>query len=347
MARQPRIVYPGAYYHVMARGNQRQVIVRDDEDRGAFVKMMEEVVGKTGWRVLAWVLLDNHYHWVIQTPEPNLVEGMKWFQNTYTRRFSARHGAWGHLFGGRYKAIVVDPEEERGGRRAEYLPALMDYVHLNHVRAGLVKPGEGLSLMGYRWSSLATGYGCPVKERLGWMAVEEGLALSGLADTARDRRRFVERLDNRARLEGEESGRSATAGQTLHSTLQRGWYWGRQSFGEAMARRLQATGNRNYRSSAVGRRKARQEAEELLREGLAHFGLARTKNWERASHRARVAIAWALTRRTSQSQAWIAEELGLRSAANVSQLTLRFERERPVVKEKEMAAWIKMSRYVD
>lgn len=94
MARQVRIEYPGAVYHCMARGNRREEIVSGDGDREAFVALLEELVGRTGWRMFAWVLMGNHYHLVFKTPEPNLVEGMKWFQNTWTKRFNARNGYW-------------------------------------------------------------------------------------------------------------------------------------------------------------------------------------------------------------------------------------------------------------
>jgi putative transposase len=105
MARQPRMEYPGALYHVMARGDRREQIVHDENDRYGLIQTLGEACGKTGWLVHAWVLMDNHYHAVIETPQGNLVVGMRWFQNTYTRRFNTRHRLWGHLFGGRYKAV--------------------------------------------------------------------------------------------------------------------------------------------------------------------------------------------------------------------------------------------------
>jgi REP element-mobilizing transposase RayT len=85
MPRSIRIEHPGAFYHVMARGNRRENIYRDDDDRRFFLKALAQGCEMTGWRVHAWVLMSNHYHLLIQTPEPNLVAGMKWLQNTYTR----------------------------------------------------------------------------------------------------------------------------------------------------------------------------------------------------------------------------------------------------------------------
>lgn len=137
MARSIRIEYPGAFYHVMARGNRRENIFLDDDDRRFFLKTLAEACGMTGWRIHAWVLMGNHYHVLIETPEANLVTGMQWLQNTYTRRFNTRHGLWGRLFGDRYKAVLVEGE-------GYYYETLLDYIHLNPVRAvlvGVIKSG--------------------------------------------------------------------------------------------------------------------------------------------------------------------------------------------------------------
>jgi putative transposase len=161
MARQVRIEYPGAHYHVMARGDRREPIVEDDADREDFLLTLGRACSKTGWRVHAWVLMTNHYHWLIETPEPNLVQGMKWFQNTFTRRFNVRRKRWGHVFGGRYKAVLLDPDDAGG----YYFESLIDYIHLNPARAGIVDPSIGLGLLEYRWSSLRTGYAAAASSR--------------------------------------------------------------------------------------------------------------------------------------------------------------------------------------
>ncbi len=118
MARQPRIEYEGAFYHVMARGDRREPIVEDGEDRRVFLATLGQAATRTGWRVHAWVLMTNHYHWLIETAQANLVDGMRWFQNTYTRRFNARHRRWGHVFGGRYSRSERDslPDSPKGAR---------------------------------------------------------------------------------------------------------------------------------------------------------------------------------------------------------------------------------------
>jgi REP element-mobilizing transposase RayT len=108
MPRQVRIEYPGAFYHVMARGDRREGIFIDEKDREMLLRVLAQACGKAGWRVHGWILMDNHYHWLIETPQANLVEGMLWVQNTYTRRFNCRHKLWGHVFGARYKAVLVE-----------------------------------------------------------------------------------------------------------------------------------------------------------------------------------------------------------------------------------------------
>src|SRR3954454_17820990 len=136
MARPLRIEYPGAVYHVMARGNQGRSILKDDIDRKRFLETLEESCEKTGWLVHAYVLMGNHYHLLVETPEANLVAGMKWLQGTYTQRYNSRHKLRGHLFQGRYKAVVVDGEEE------PYFQVVSTYIHLNPARAKLIEIGK-------------------------------------------------------------------------------------------------------------------------------------------------------------------------------------------------------------
>ena len=122
MARKVRVEYPGAIYHVMNRGDRREPIFRDDEDRQRFLVTLGEACAKTGWQVHALCLMANHFHLVVETPQANLVAGMKWFLGTYTGRFNRRHKVFGHLFSGRYKALIVD------GSGNGYLRTVCDYV---------------------------------------------------------------------------------------------------------------------------------------------------------------------------------------------------------------------------
>ena len=109
MARAVRVEFPGAFYHVMARGDRGEAIVRDDADRATFVRTLAEASERSVFRVHAFALMSNHYHLLLETPRANLSRGMGWLQNAFTRRINTRHGLWGHLFGGRDKAILVEP----------------------------------------------------------------------------------------------------------------------------------------------------------------------------------------------------------------------------------------------
>ena len=148
MARQLRIQYAGALYHVMSRGNERRPIVRDDRDRLKRLEWLQRTVEIHGWQLRAFVLMTNHEHLFLTTPQPNLSAGMQLLNGSYTSYFNRRHRRVGHLFQGRFKALLV---EETG-----YSLELSRYLHLNPLRAGIVtKPQQypWSSYPGYHWRS--------------------------------------------------------------------------------------------------------------------------------------------------------------------------------------------------
>ena len=130
MARPLRLEYPGAVYHVTSRGNARQDIVMDDRDRTLFLERLAHVIDRFGWRCHAYCLMDNHYHLLLETPQPNLSRGMRQLNGTYTQAVNRRHQRVGHLFQGRFTAILVEKEA--------HLLELCRYVVLNPVRAQMV-----------------------------------------------------------------------------------------------------------------------------------------------------------------------------------------------------------------
>ena len=111
MARKLRIEYMGAISHVINRGDRREPIFRQDRDRELFLKTLSETCDKTGWWVHAFCLMTNHFHLVVETPQPNLVAGMKWFLGTYTSRFNRRHQLSGHLFSVIARELSAKPED--------------------------------------------------------------------------------------------------------------------------------------------------------------------------------------------------------------------------------------------
>ena len=140
MARPLRIEYEGAVYHITSRGNARQDIFLDDEDRLKFLDVLAEVVERYHWICHAYCLMPNHYHLLLETPLANLSQGMRQLNGVYTQAFNRRHHRTGHVLQGRYKAILVEKES--------HLLELARYIVLNPVRAGLVRHPRS-----WRWSS--------------------------------------------------------------------------------------------------------------------------------------------------------------------------------------------------
>ncbi len=155
MAHPLRLEFPGALYHVTARGNARQAIVLDDRDRALFLVCLGETVARLDWICHAYCLMDNHYHLLIETPEGHVSRGMRQLNGVFTQRMNRRHGRVGHLFQGRFKAILVE--------RESYLLELCRYIVLNPIRAGMVTQLER-----YPWSSYPATRGFVV--RPGWLA---------------------------------------------------------------------------------------------------------------------------------------------------------------------------------
>jgi REP element-mobilizing transposase RayT len=282
MARKLRVEYPGAIYHVMNRGDRREPIFKDDEDR--------EACEKTGWEVHAYCLMTNHFHGVIETPLGNLVDGMKWFLGTYTVRFNRRHRLSGHLFSGRYKALMV---QGSGG----YLRTVCDYVHLNPERAKLLKADE--PLRSYPWSSYRQ-YLSAAKKRAGWIRVDRLFGELGIGKDSVAGRREFEKIMEALRLLDDPEGLKA---------LRRGWCVGSEEFRRELLEQMEGKMGRHHggveRQETVEQRASRLLAEELKRRGWDEAELKRRKK----SDHNKAEIAGRLRRETTVSWDWIARVL--------------------------------------
>ena len=142
MARPLRIDIPNGLYHVTSRGWERRRIVHDDDDRAGWLRLLERVAVRCGWRVFAWALMNNHFHLYLRTPEPNLSAGMHDLNSGYASLFNRRHRRSGSLFQGRFKAILVEDES--------HALELTRYVHLNPVRAKVVARPRQFAWSSYR-----------------------------------------------------------------------------------------------------------------------------------------------------------------------------------------------------
>lgn len=179
MPRPCRVTYEGAIYHVTIRGNNDEVVFRDDQDRRTYLERVAQASGRHAMSILAYVLMTNHVHLIVRTRQANISAAMQWLHGCYAALYNRRHVRRGHLFGGRFFSSVID--------REEYLLESTRYVHLNPVRAELVRRPED-----YDWSSYrryVTGAQAPAP-------VERDFVLEILsADSSRREilyRRFVE-----------------------------------------------------------------------------------------------------------------------------------------------------------
>jgi REP element-mobilizing transposase RayT len=302
MARKLRVEYPGAIYHVMNRGDRREPIFKDDVDRYRFIATLGEACMKTGWQVHALCLMLNHFHLVVETPQPNLVAGMKWFLGTYTSRFNRRHKLFGHLFSGRYKALIVD------GSGNGYLRTVCDYVQLNPSRAKQLKPEQ--PLREYQWSTWPEYLKSPGK-RPEWLRVDRLLGEYHIPqDSAAGRRRLEEALEQRRRAEeGDE-----------FKTIRRGWFFGDDALKQELLAQVSKKAGKWHYGEAL------QESAEAKAERIVVEELAKRK-WDEKTLAARrkgdagkVAIAQRLRRETTMTLAWISERLMMGTKTHLAHL---------------------------
>ncbi|NNC79600.1 MAG: hypothetical protein HKN94_05550 [Acidimicrobiales bacterium] len=166
MPRPPRIEYEGAWHHVMNRGACRQNVFVDRWDRQLFLSEVSDTVARHGIEVHSYVLMGNHYHLLVRTPEPNLGQAMQYLVGRYTQKFNARHRRDGALFRGRYKALVIESEN--------YLLGCSRYIHRNPMEFGVTSPSD------YRWSSYPVYVGD--RKRPDWLHRAELISMAGSAE---------------------------------------------------------------------------------------------------------------------------------------------------------------------
>ena len=305
MARKLRVEYAGAIYHVMNRGDRRELIFMDDADRQRFVDTLGEACAKTGWQVHAYVLMPNHFHVVVETPQPNLVAGMKWLLGTYTSRFNRRHKLFGHLFSGRYNSLIVD------GSGNGYLKSVGDYVHLNPARANLV--AVDAPLQSFAWSSWPAYLLAP-SNRPAWLRVDRLLGEWGISkDSPAGRQRLERALEER---------RGAEEGEEFQP-IRRGWCLGEEKFREELLTQM------SERMGAEHYGEERAETAEALAELIIAEEL-KLGRWQKADLKTRtkgdsvkLALAARLRAETTMTVGWIAERLAMGTRGYLNHLLYR------------------------
>jgi REP element-mobilizing transposase RayT len=300
MARPLRLESEGGIYHVLNRGNYRWDLFRGVKTRAAFLKCLGEVCDRTGWRIHAWAIMSNHYHLAVETPQPNLAEGMRWLQGTFAVRFNRLRGERGHLFQGRYKSLPVDPVDGLG--------PLCHYIHLNPVRAHLCTVEQ---LADWPWSSM--GWLMDPKRRLPWFDPNGALMHAGrLADTPTGRRKYLEYL---GWLAEDEPARKAQR----FDQMSRGWSIGSREFATALMEEHRLALGKGRQLAAENRMTIEAVWEIDLQRLLERLGRkeadlaasGKSEDWK-------IAIAAALKVRTTVTNRWLATTLHLGNLFEVS-----------------------------
>jgi len=302
MARKLRIEYPGAIYHILSRGGRRKAIFKDNRDRERFLSTLAETCVKTGWQVHAYCLMPNHFHLVVETPQANLVSGMKWFLGSYTGGFNRRHKLSGHLFSGRYKSLVVD------GSDPGYLKTVCDYVHLSPSRERLLKPGQALH--SYRWNSYALYLQSP-RERPPWLHVDRLLGEWNVPrDDARGREHFAAGMEARRVSKTDDE----------FKVVRRGWCLGGKKFRKKMLKQLVQQARAGHSSHDVGE-SPEVQARKIIKAAL------KKKRWTakdlkklRKGDPFKVQLAERLRKETTVRLTWIAEQLHMGTHGHLTHL---------------------------
>jgi len=311
MPRKPRVEYAGAIYHVMSRGDRQNLIYRDNRDKKIFMATLTEACGRCGWRVHAFVLMNNHYHLLLETPEANLVDGMKWLLGTYTQRFNSRHKEWGHLFQGRYKALMVD------GGTGDYFSTVASYIHLNPARAGLLD-SKNPDLSEHRWGSYP--FFIQSLERPPWLCTERVLGALNLVDDNGGRTSYETYLQKRV-LEIVCSENPAEFDERWKQ-IRRGWYLGNEEFRQRMEglvdQQVESYDRRSYSGKEVEKHDE-LSAMRLLARGLEACGLqpSELESLQKGDARKK-SLAWLIRRNTSVRNDWICAQLHMGRSSNLS-----------------------------
>ena len=298
MARKLRLEFPGAIYHVLNRGNYRAFVFKSAGAKQAFEECVFAACARSGWLLHAFVIMGNHYHLAVETPQGNLVAGMQWLQSTFANRFNQLRGERGHLFQGRYKALLVEEGTALG--------LLCHYLHLNPVRAGIVSAGR---LGEYRHSSF--WYLNHPKLRPEFLRCQSALREAGaLADTPAGWRAYADHLAWQA--EEGPAGKSKA-----YVSMSQGWALGGKDFKQTLLQdQAVAADTRAWESDGV--REVRAAQWQAVLDRLRQRLPVQEMQNPRKSAPWRVRLAAQMKAATDASNGWLAAQLGMGSAVYLS-----------------------------
>lgn len=305
MSRKPRICFPGAIYHVISRGNYRKDLFQDPGSGEAFERSLFEAAEFCNWLLHGFMVMSNHYHAVIETPDANLSKGMQWLQGTFANRFNRLRGEHGHVFQGRFKSPLVE--------RGEPLRRVVDYVHLNPVRVGLLSVKD---LRNYPLGSYSRFWKEPLPARL----VRAGfLGTLNLPDSLDGMRAYEKWLKTRVEADAEKE-------KELREEFEDCWILGSEEYRRSVQEKFDGVELNLSGGGGEVRKWKEMKWEELVREEMK---ILRKKEYDiPASPKLadwKIGISRRLRAETSAGNGWIAKRLHMGHPSNVS----RYQRRMP------------------
>lgn len=307
MARQLRIQIPGAFYLVTNKSEARNGLFRDDEEKNIFMECLRETCAKTGWFIHAYSLVKDGYFLLIESPEPNLVDGMKWFQGAFTAKVNKKRNRRESLFPRRYRSVIIDPKEKGIFKSAG------DYIHS--------APSWNKSLKGnlsqYKWSSLKD-YGSAKTKRDKLISVSKILGDAKLKDDATGRKKYVAGVNAVAK---QASGSKLDPDLAAEwKPLTRGWFIGNTKF----LTDLKSTITKTRAGKIPGKSSTKNTHGEAMARNIIKAGLRAMKLKESDLGKLplgcdqKIALASVLRNKTTISQDWISKKLKMGHRTNVS-----------------------------
>lgn len=300
MARQLRIEYEDAFYHITSRGNERRKIYFTKTDYEKFLEYIAKAKEKYTIKIHGYVLMTNHYHLIIETPEANLKKTMHYINSSYTAYTNTKHKRSGHLFQGRYKGILIDKDN--------YLTELSRYIHLNPVRAKITEKPEDYPYSSYL--SYITDKKDPV--------AEQGLILAMLSDNIKEaRRKYREYVENAIGAEQESPFVNVYGGIIL----------GRQSFIKDTLKKIKSE---RLNEKEISRKKSLSvvyDSEDIIDAIARHYKTTKIDLLQNKSSEARKITVYFLKRETGLTNRQIGEMLGGISYSAAAKMHERFSKE--------------------
>lgn len=300
MARKLRFESEGGLYHVINRGNRRSWVFESDGAKRSFEKTLNETCERSGWILHAWAIMGNHFHLAVETPQPNLSEGMRWLQSVFAVRYNHFRKDTGHIFQGRFKSIVVENQQRMGW--------LSHYIHLNPVRAGIC---DVAGLRDYEFSSFSQLW--HRKVRPSFLDVAPCLeAAGGLADNTAGHRKYSKYLTWLAENDPAQKEMNFTK-------MSKGWAQG----GDAFRAKLIGSERELTKNLKLGVSEAKELREALWEQRVERaLQLLEVNDVDLSSRRKsadwKVAIATNLKTRFLCRNGWLSERLSMGAESAVS-----------------------------